>query len=142
MERTEMNWTIQLEPDEEEVRALRRRLKNFNIAQAQADEGQGLAIFVKDDEERLLAGVYGWLWGGCLEVDYLWVDEGQRGQGIGRKLMLELEEEAQKRGCHTAVLDTYSFQAPGFYENLGYEAFGIVDGYGRGYQKYFFRKDF
>ena len=136
-----MNWSIQLEPDEEEVRALRRQLGNYNIARAHVDEGQSIAIFVKGGDERLLAGVYGWLWGECLEVDYLWVEEQLRGQGIGRELMHKLEEAAQNRGCQTAVLNTYSFQTPGFHENLGYEVFGIVDGYGHGHQKHFFRKD-
>jgi GNAT superfamily N-acetyltransferase len=46
----------------------------------------------------LLAGVYGWLWGECLEVDYLWVAERVRGQGIGRELMHKLEEAAKTRG--------------------------------------------
>lgn len=138
---TEMNWSIRLEPDEEEVSALRRQLVNYNITRAQADEGQSLAIFVKDDDGRLLAGVYGWLWGQCMEVDNLWVTERLRGQGIGRELMRKLEEAARSRGGKTAVLDTYSFQAPEFYESLGYELFGIVDGYGHGHQKHFFRKD-
>ena len=57
MERTDIKWTIQLNPDEEEVKALRRQLSNYNIGRAQVDEGQSLAIFVKDEEERLLAGV-------------------------------------------------------------------------------------
>ena len=72
---SEMNWIIQLEPDKEEVSALRRQLSNYNIARANVDGRQSIAIFVKDDDGRLLAGVYGWLWGECLEVDYLWVAE-------------------------------------------------------------------
>lgn len=76
-----MNWTIHLEPNEAEVSALRRQLSNFNIARAKVDEGHSLAIFVKDGDGRLLAGVCGWLWGECLEVDYLWGMEGLRGQG-------------------------------------------------------------
>jgi GNAT superfamily N-acetyltransferase len=41
--------------------------------------------------------------------------------------MAEAEAEALRRGCHAASLDTYSFQARGFYERLGYSVFGIID---------------
>lgn len=135
-----MNWSTQLEPDEIDVKALQRHLSNYNIATAHVEEGLSLAILVRDEKQRLLAGVSGWLWGECLEVEYLWVDEQLRGQGVGQKLMIELEETARSRGCLTVVLDTYSFQAPEFYEKLGYQAFGVIEGYGPGHQKYFFLK--
>jgi hypothetical protein len=34
---------------------------------------------------------------------------------------------ARERGCHSAWLDTFSFQARGFYEKRGYEEFGQLD---------------
>jgi len=55
--------------------------------------------------------------------------------------MHKFEEATKTRGGHVAALNTYSFQTPGFYENLGYEAFGTIDGYGHGHHKHFFRKD-
>ena len=134
-------WQLFVEPKDQQVAALRKQLSDFNIAKARADRGFGLAIFVHDMKEDLVAGIYGWIWGACLEVDYLWVHENLRGMGYGNKLMTDLENEAMARGCQTAILDTYSFQAPAFYESLGYECFGIIDGYGPGYQKYFFRKE-
>ncbi|MGK6316851.1 hypothetical protein [Neorhizobium sp. DT-125] len=39
---------------------------------------------------------------------------------------IEVEEEARRRGCQRAVVETSSFQAPGFYIRLGYEEFGRV----------------
>ena len=50
-----------------------------------------------------------------------------RGKGIGRKLMADAEARALERGCHSAWVDTFSFQAPGFYPKLGYEVFGELD---------------
>ncbi|MEX3946099.1 hypothetical protein AB4Y44_42815, partial [Paraburkholderia sp. BR10937] len=39
------------------------------------------------------------------------------------------EEEACRRGCSGAWLDTYSFQARAFYERLDYTVFGTIDNY-------------
>src|ERR1700733_13030693 len=41
--------------------------------------------------------------------------------------------------CHSAWVDTFSFQAPGFYPKLGYEVFGELD-YPPGHRRIFFRK--
>lgn len=47
-------------------------------------------------------------------------------------MLLQAEQEAIARGCRGAWLDTYSFQARGFYERLGYAVFGILDHDGDG----------
>lgn len=137
----EPKWQLFVEPEDQQVAALSKKLSDFNIAKARADQGFGLAIFANDLQDQLVGGIYGWLWGSCLEIDYLWVHENLQGMGYGQKLVTELEQEARARGCRTATLETYSFQAPAFYESLGYECFGVINGYGTGYQKHFFRKE-
>ena len=99
-----------------------------------------LSIFVRDAAGRITAGIWGWTWSTCCEIRTLWVDEHLRGQGHGRRLLLAAEQEARRRGCTQVVLDTHSFQAPGFYLKLGYEVFGVVDNYPEGHQKYYLRK--
>ena len=64
---------------------------------------------------------------GWLFVKFLWVSHGLRGRGVGRELMDRAEVRSRERGCHSAWLDTFSFQARGFYEKLGYEEFGRLD---------------
>ena len=73
-------------------------------------------------------------------MQYLWVDEKARSKGIGRKLMHEVERVAAKRGCVGIYLDTLSFQAPRFYEKLGYRKVGRIIGHPPGYSKYWFAK--
>ena len=51
-----------------------------------------------------------------------------RGRGIGTDLLRRAEAEALVRGCHGAWLDTFEFQARGFYERLGYRCFGELGG--------------
>ena len=63
-----------------------------------------------------------------------------RRTGLGRKILIEAEREAIIRGCRGAWLDTYSFQARGFYERLGYTVFGMIDDYPPGQQRVFLYK--
>jgi len=100
---------------------------------------QRIAVFVRDLTERIAAGLDGVAYGGWLFVNNLWVSEPLRGQGIGRMLIVTAESEALKRGCHSAWLDTFSFQAPGFYQKLGYEIFAALD-YPPEHKRYFLRK--
>jgi hypothetical protein len=51
-----------------------------------------------------------------------------------------VEQAAIKKGCHSASLDTMSFQAPVFYEKRGYVRVGVLDGYPGGAQKIFIQK--
>lgn len=64
----------------------------------------------------------------CLAIDLMWVQPALRCTGVGRTILTRAENEARKRGCVIAVVDTASFQAPGFYMSCGYvEAFRIPD---------------
>jgi hypothetical protein len=53
--------------------------------------------------------------------------------------MASAEARALERGCHSAWVDTFSFQAPGFYPKLGYQAFGELD-YPPGHKRIFLQK--
>jgi len=68
-------------------------------------------------------GLLGHIWGGWHHVTDLWLDEGARGEGLGRKLVETAEAEARADGCRYVHLDSHSFQAPDFYKKLGYEEF-------------------
>ena len=134
------NWAVKESPNEQDVQLLRKQLEAYNIAQAHIDEGVQLAIFLRDTQNNIAAGITGWLWGACLEIDFLWVHEDLRGRGIGERLVRSLEGEAKARGCRQIVLETFSFQAPDFYQRLGYNTFGVIDGYAHGHQKVFMQK--
>jgi ribosomal protein S18 acetylase RimI-like enzyme len=62
-------------------------------------------------------------------------------QGYGKRLLLATEQEGFKRGCRYSQLDTFSFQALGFYEKLGYRVFGELDDVAGKHRWYFLKKD-
>ena len=100
---------------------------------------QELAVFVRDADGAVVGGLAGHTYAGWLFVQYFWLAEALRGAGLGRGLLAQAERIAVRRGCHSAYLDTFSFQARGFYEKLGYEVFGALD-YPPGRQRHFLRK--
>jgi len=90
------------------------------------------------------AETVGGLWGDTgwdyLHIEFLFVPEAARGAGIGRDLIRRAEDEAIRRGCRRAWLDTFSFQARGFYERLGYTVFGTLHDFPSGHSRFFMEK--
>ena len=83
-------------------------------------DGEWLAIFVRDDAGRIVAGICGNTWAGCCEIRQFWVDESRRGLGVGIGSSRRPRHEARRRGCTRIMLMTFSFQAPAFYAQHGF----------------------
>ena len=128
------------DPTPEQVRFLEDRLYDFNVAATGISDGRALAIFVRGEDGHVRAGLCVHTWGGCCEIRQVWVEESLRGQGLGRTLMEAAETEARQRGCRQILLATHSFQAPGFYQRLGFEILATVADYPEGHQHLWFRK--
>jgi len=130
---------IDNEVSEADEAAVVRGLLTFNEKWLGPSNDQPVR-FVARDELGVVGGLLGhtrWNW---LYVAKLWVDARARGRGIGTQLLMGAEELARKRGCTDASLDTVEYQARPFYEKLGYELFGTLDGYPPGYRQFYLRK--
>ena len=99
-----------------------------------------IAVIARDPSNVTVGGLLARTWGECCEVQMLWVRDDLRGHGIGGRLLGMAEQEAARRGCTLAFLDTFSFQAPGFYERHGYREFHAITGFPRGITKHYFSK--
>jgi GNAT superfamily N-acetyltransferase len=116
-------------------------LAEYNEQLAGDDGGQRLCFVVQTPEEEIVGGVIGathWNW---LHINLMWVREDLRGLGYGRRLLTMAEDEARTRGAMNAYLDTFSFQAPDFYLKLGYQVFGELPDFPKGYRRYFLKKE-
>jgi GNAT superfamily N-acetyltransferase len=131
---------ISTDPRPDEVQYLEDRIYEFNSAVTGITDGEWLAIFVKDDAHRIIAGLCGNTWGGCAEIRQFWVDEPRRAQGLGTRLLAAAEQEARRRGCQQILLMTFSFQAPAFYARHGFQLVAVVDDHPRGHQNLLLRK--
>ncbi|MGF1621746.1 MAG: GNAT family N-acetyltransferase [Rhodomicrobiaceae bacterium] len=100
---------------------------------------QRLEIVLRQDG-RIVAGLRGKTALRWLFVSTLAVAPECRGSGYGRKLMEEAERVAIERGCQGIWLDTFSFQAPGFYAKLGFERFGVIEDFPPGESRSFLMK--
>jgi GNAT superfamily N-acetyltransferase len=128
------------EPTPAEIQYMEDRLYEFNSAATGITDGEWLAIFARDDDGRIVAGICGSTWGGGAEIRQFWVEESRRNQGLGTKLLRAAEEEARRRGCRQMLLMTFSFQAPAFYTKHGFVVIAVVHDYPRGHQNVLLRK--
>ncbi|MFJ8310589.1 MULTISPECIES: GNAT family N-acetyltransferase [unclassified Streptomyces] len=129
---------IETEVDKDRQALLTRRLRDTNTERSpvlRALRGPGerevpLHVWALDDAGELVGGLTGRTWAGWLHIDLLWVLGALRTAGLGTRLLTRAEELARaERGCGHARLETWDFQAPGFYRKRGYEVVGVVPDY-------------
>jgi GNAT superfamily N-acetyltransferase len=132
---------IEEHPRAADARVVSEGLLDFNRTIIGDPEEHQVAVFVRGESGRVIGGLLGhvrWRW---VYVAKLWLPDETRAQGIGTRVMREIEDYGRRRGCHGIYLDTFEYQALPFYEKLGYEQFGVLEGYPPGYRQYFLRKE-
>ena len=100
-----------------------------------------IEIIVRDEDGEIIGGLYGRSIWGTLEIKTLIVKAENRTKGIGYRLLEEAEKEAKKRNCRYMSLDTFSFQAPDFYEKCGFKKFATEPDFPKGFERYYYRKE-
>ena len=116
-------------------------IRSYNRSKREAAESEPLNIYVEEDSGELMAGLVGETFGNWLEIEYLFVKEDIRGQGIGSQLLQQAESEAKKRNCRFAFVNTYQFQAPAFYQKYGYKEVFTLKDYPYTGQRHYYQKD-
>jgi GNAT superfamily N-acetyltransferase len=114
-------------------------LGDHNAAFLQDNRYDYFGLLVRDGSDAIRAGLIGHLYAGWLFINLLWVHAEFRRTGIGTGLIAEAERRAIAFGCHSAYVDTFSFQGPHFYPKFGYQVFGTLD-YPPHHQRIFLKK--
>jgi len=139
-----------IEPDTDETKQISEWLRQFNLQTNSEfmtrwmDESNPVEIplnLVVEIDDELVGGLLGVTLFSWLKVSILVVKQEHRQQGFGKDLMLEAERIAIERGCTKAYVDSMQYQAPEFYQKLGYEIVGkLSDWDSHGHSKFFFEK--
>jgi len=119
---------------------VREGLALYNVAATGAAEYYPVCLFLKNEHQEVLGGLLGHIWARCLHIAILWVAPILRHQGHGTALLQAAEQLAVERACTLVTLETFSFQAPGFYAKHGYDTIAVLPDYPPGHQKHFLKK--
>lgn len=128
----------------EELGLIDNGIVEYNLSKVplrQKEEFISINRVIENENGEVVAGItsvlYCW---NCLYIDILWVKDGYRNLGLGRKLIREVEEIAKEKGGYLVHLDTFDFQAKDFYLKEGYEVFGVLDECPKEHKRYFMKK--
>jgi GNAT superfamily N-acetyltransferase len=127
-------------PEESAWGIIGHGVQDYNIQQAGDDRGQRVCFALYAPDGAIVGGVLGEIYWDWLYISLMWVKKELRGCGYGHRLLTLVEEEARRRSAKNVYLDTFSFQAPGFYERHGYKVFGELPNFPAGHQRYFLTK--
>ena len=127
----------------EDWQVISTNLRNYNIEQSEGlsiKPETSIHLTLKSKTGEAVGGLRGRTFYQSLTIDHLWIDEKFRKMGFGKDLLLKAEGLAKEEGCVSANTSSYSFQAPQFYEKLGYKKVGVFEGYPEGIKKFFLEK--
>jgi ribosomal protein S18 acetylase RimI-like enzyme len=136
----ELTYTLESEPTPEEQYRIIDPLITYNEAQVGRRNKKDFAFFVKSETGEFVGGLLGFTHFNHFFVSALYVDQKFRKAGIGRELMARAEALALEHGCDAIYLDTFDYQAPAFYEKLGFKVFGKLEDYPPGHRRFYLVK--
>ena len=134
--------TLVHEADQKAKATAGAALYRFNIEKTGVADRVPIGARLSDPQSgEMVGGLWGRTELGLLFLDMFYLPDVIRGQSQGGRLLETAETEAKRRGCKKAVVETSSFQAPGFYERHGYQEFGRVEFGLSAHSRVFLRKN-
>ena len=131
--------------EEQDAKALARELEDAidanNMELTGHRQWSYVAFSERDEDGALAGGIFGYVWAEWLHVVTLWVRADQRGRGLGQALLKRAEQFATEKGCRSAYLSTFDFQAPALYARNGYRVVGRLLDYPLGHTHFFLQKE-
>ncbi|MCB8883610.1 GNAT family N-acetyltransferase [Acidisoma cellulosilytica] len=99
-----------------------------------------LCLAIRGPDGAVRGGLWGRFYYDWLFIELIFIPSDLRGQDLGSVLLAMAEARARSWGAVGVWLDTFSFQARGFYEKRGYVVFGEIADYPVGHQRFFLQK--
>ncbi|MES2061085.1 MAG: GNAT family N-acetyltransferase [Bacteroidota bacterium] len=118
-------------------------INEYNLGKVPAlcETWTALDYVIKNKNGNEIAGILSGIgyWQG-LEIKIIWVAEAYRNKGIGTLILKHVEKIARDKGATVSMLDTFDFQAEGFYLKNGYEPIGEIKNFPDGHKRIYFSK--
>lgn len=124
---------------------IKKKLIEHNMEQlpdSLKTSNENISFVLRDNDGEIKGGITANMFWHHMKIDFLWVDKSVRKKGYGKILLNKLEDYAREKDCRFIYLDTFSFQAPEFYQKNGYVIFGVLEDHPKGYNQYFLQKRF
>ncbi|WP_300111626.1 GNAT family N-acetyltransferase [Sphingobium sp.] len=135
-----LRLTVPEQPSDEDRDAVIAPLRAYNIDRAGDPRTRPVAILLTDDAGQHVGGLWGKRSYDWMFIEFLAIPEAHRGADHGTALMRRAEELARAQDCIGIWLDTYSFQARGFYEKMGFSLCGEIADHPVGEKRFFLSK--
>lgn len=132
-------------PSDEKMKIVQKGLDDHNRKYPSGEldiPTPDISLVLKDNDGNIVGGVITSMLIGVMHLEVLWVDEMFRGRGHGKDLVLHAERIGKEKGYSASQTWSFSFQAPEFYQSIGYKVVGIFDGYTDGITEYVLLKKF
>lgn len=137
---SDLSITTTDRPTQADLEVIGASLSAFNDQDVGPADRLPLAVFTRDSYGTIVAGISGYTAWGWLYVQWLWIAEGQRGQGLAGRMLAAAEAEATARGCYGSYIDTFNPIALKVYQRAGYAAFGELKDFPKGRTRTFLQK--
>lgn len=130
-----MNYTVGNAYESELSAYVNQGIKTYNDSKsihhlASRNPGSKKFLSVAEyDADALIGGLLAQVFWQWIKIDELFIDQAYRRKGLGTKLVRKALELAANLGCHKALVYTFSFQAVGFYEHLGFDILSELKDY-------------
>jgi len=136
-------FSIKANPSDDDVIEFQKGFESYNLEQTDGEFNspeEWISLVLKEHEGTIVGGIMTSMlyWTQYLEV--LWVDDRYKGLGYGKDLVLEAERRAKRNGCLASQTYTFSWQAPDFYQAIGYKMIATYEGYVNGITEHILMK--
>ncbi len=133
--------TVQDVVDEAVLAGIGNPLGAFNATKAGPDTHTPIAILIRDQTDgHIMGGLCGHSFYEWMYINLFFIPETLRGKNLGQRLLAQAEDIARTRACTGIWLNTFEFQARGFYEKQGFSLFGTIQDHPKGHNFYFLQK--
>ena len=116
-----MKFEETLLPEKSDVMTLQNMIRTYNRQNFETANQTDFAIYIKDDNENVMGGISGKIFGNWMDIDYLVIHESLRKNGLGRELLQKAEDLALRSNCKNIFLYTFDFQGKDFYPKFGFK---------------------